>query len=379
MSEKVIALLITIGFLLAMALWVPCLQVIRRIIGERHAFGAMMRGMFFGGDGLRAGWGLILFYSLIAVLQHVVISLFQQLHRLDPDQLRHIARYPSDLLVTEGIPFAVVAFATFLMSRIERRSMSAYAIGRTPGAGRQFLGGLFWGAGLLSVLVFILWQMHLLLFGGFLLSGAAVLRFSIEWAIGFLCVALFEESISRGYVQFTLSRGIAGPLRFTRFASRATAIGFWITAVFSSYLFGSGHSHNVAESTTGLWSAGLLGFVMSFSLWRTGSLWWAIGMHTAWDWAQSFVFGVADSGHMVAFHLLGSHAQGSPSLSGALVGPEGSIFAIPVIASAAVAVLLTLKKAGWPPPGSNLAEPPVAISLRSTAPSVGYVEDLSLS
>jgi hypothetical protein len=379
MSEKGIALTMTIGFVLTMVLWVPGLEVFRKASTERHAFLAMVRTMFVGADGLRAGWSLVCFFAIIAPLQHVVVGVFHHFHHLDPDQLRHTARYPSDLLVTEAIPFAVVAFATIMMSRIEHRPLRAYGIGRTPGAGRQFLAGLFWGAGLLSLLVGILWQMHLLVFDGFLLRGSAALRFSIEWAGGFLSVALFGESISRGFVQFTVARGIAGPLRFTRAAPYATSIGFWAFSLFSSYQFGSGHSNNTHESMIGLWCAGLLGLVQCLSLWRTGSLWWAIGLHTAWDWTQSFVYGVADSGHVVAFHLLASHPQGSPELSGALVGPEGSLLAIPVLVLAAIVALMTLKKATWPYPGSNLADPPVAASLESTDPSVSYLDNMSLN
>ena len=379
MSEKLIALVITVGVLLAMGLWVPYLELLRKATRERHAFAAMIRRIFIGADGLRAGWSLILFYALIVFLQNFVLAIFKDLQRLNPDELRHIVRYPGDLLVTEGIPFAVVAFVSFLMSRVEHRALSSYGIGLTRGAGKQFLAGLSWGAGLLSILVFVLWRMHLLMFSGFLLSGSTALQFAIEWGVGFLCVALFEEYISRGYVQFTITRGIAGPLRFTRAAPYATAIGFWITSTLSSYLFGSGHSYNTAESTIGLFSAGLLGFVQCLSLWRTGSLWWAIGLHAAWDWAQSFLYGVADSGHIVAFHLLSSHVQGPPNLSGSSVGPEGGLLALPVIALAAAAARLTLKRAGWPPPGSNLVDPPIASSLESSKPAVGYLKDLSLN
>ena len=36
--------------------------------------------------------------------------------------------------------------------------------------------------------------------------------------------------------------------------------------------------------------------VFCLSLWRTGSLWWAVGFHAAWDWAQSFLYGVVWNG-----------------------------------------------------------------------------------
>jgi hypothetical protein len=77
-------------------------------------------------------------------------------------------------------------------------------------------------------------------------------------------------------------------------------------------------------------------------LWRTGSLWWAIGVHTSWDWAQSFLYGVADSGLMTQHHLLATHPVGKPILSGGTTGPEGSIFAIVVLCLVAVIILLTL-------------------------------------
>ena len=312
------------------------------------------RRIFFGADGLRAGWSLILFYLFIAIPQIAVVALFRHLHRLNPDELRHIAQYPHQMLITNGIPLIVVALATFLMSRIEKRPLKSYGIGLNPGAGRQFLEGLFWGAALLSILAFALWRMHLLVFDGVLLSGLGGLRFSLEWLGGFLLVALFEELATRAFLQFTLARGITGILRFTRVASYANFIGFWIAASVVSFMFGFSHSANTHESQIGLISAGLIGFVASLSLWRTGSLWWAIGVHASWDWAQSFLYGVADSGHVVSFHLLGSHPEGKAVWSGGLVGPEGSAYVFPVIALMFVVVLWTLPRSGWPVADSRI-------------------------
>jgi hypothetical protein len=73
-------------------------------------------------------------------------------------------------------------------------------------------------------------------------------------------------------------------------------------------------------------AAGLAGLVFCFALYRTGSLWWAIGIHAAWDWSQSFLYGVADSGLMAEGHLFATHPVGKPILSGGLTGPEGSVF-----------------------------------------------------
>ena len=70
--------------------------------------------------------------------------------------------------------------------------------------------------------------------------------------------------------------------------------------------------------------------MFAFSLWRTGSLWWAIGLHAAWDWAQSFLR-LPDSGSIGAHRLLSTHPVGPPWVSGG-ARPEGSIFVLLVMA-----------------------------------------------
>ena len=312
-----------------------------------------LRRTFFGADGLRAGWSLLLYAALILLVSNSVRGLFHLVHRHDPDQAMVGLRSPLLVIFGDGVPFLAVLFVVFLMSRIERRPLATYGIGATPRALPQLLAGLAWGALLLAVLVGTLVATHLLVFTGFQLSGGAIIHYGVLWALAFFCVGLFEEYALRGYVQFTVARGLAGLVRFSAAAPYARIIGFWIAAAFFSFIFGFGHKNNVGESPLGLVSAGLIGLVFCLSLWRTGSLWWAIGFHAAWDWAQSFVFGVADSGHMVAFHMLASHPQGRPLLSGGLTGPEGSIYVLPVILLVTLSILLTLRHTGWPTPGTR--------------------------
>jgi membrane protease YdiL (CAAX protease family) len=96
----------------------------------------------------------------------------------------------------------------------------------------------------------------------------------------------------------------------------------------------------------------LVSLVFCLSLWRTGSLWWAIGFHAAWDWAESFLYGVADSGVMIQDHFRSTHPLGSPILSGGLTGPEGSIYILPILGLTAVVILLTLPDARHNPAAS---------------------------
>ena len=48
----------------------------------------------------------------------------------------------------------------------------------------------------------------------------------------------------------------------------------------------------------------------------TGSLWWAIGFHAAWDWGESYFYGTSDSGLMARGHLFGEHPVGKLLWSG---------------------------------------------------------------
>ncbi len=309
-----------------------------------------MRRVLFGADGLRAGWSLLLFLLLLAAL--IIPG-----HRLISDQHSPAASASArtreqsvrSAVRRDGVLFLMVVLASVAMSRIERRPLAAYGIGRTRGGARQFVAGLVWGLVFLSLLMALLRGAHLLVFDGRLLTGEAIVRFGAEWAVGFLLVGLFEEYFLRGYLQFTLARGFSGIYGAVlkrshrdRLGLNRDAWGFWTAAVILSFVFGLGHRSNPGESSIGLLTAGAAALVFTFSLWRTGSLWWAIGFHAAWDWAQSFLYGVADSGIMMQHHLLASHPVGRPNLSGGATGPEGSVFVLLVLLLVAVVIRMTL-------------------------------------
>ena len=309
---------------------------------------SFLRRLFVGGDGLRAGWSLLLFLTFFSLL--LLLFGIDPRRFFFPGAPSAPARAISvaETAFSETITLICIVGSTFLMARIERRPMGAFGIGPTPRALPQFLAGLVSGAILLSVLVAILDASHLLVFTGRLLFGAAVLRFACEWFLDFLLVALFEEYFLRGYLLFTFARGLAGMLQATTNSPLAKAVGFWSAAALLSFVFGLGHRSNPGESPVGLLSAGLIGLLFCLSLWRTGSLWWALGFHAAWDWAQSFLYGVADSGTLIRFHLLDSHPAGAPLLSGGLTGPEGSLYILLLLTLIAAVILLTLRNTGWP-------------------------------
>ena len=294
-----------------------------------------LRRIFIGEEGLRAGWGLLLFLLLF------VVPMFTVLHLIHLKNNRNEPENPAFLLSLEGAQFAWVVVVTWIMSKIERRPMGVYGLGGRRKAAR-FFAGLGWGFFFLSLLVLILSKTGLLVIDGRLLAGGDILRYGAIWLIGFLFVALLEEYLVRGYVQYTLARGLTAIYRRVFKTIHSEALGFWTAAFIFAFVFGLGHGHNPGESPIGLFSAGSIALIFCLTLWRTGSLWWAVGLHAAWDWSQSFLYGVADSGTFVQHRLFASHPVGKPLLSGGATGPEGSIYVVAIELLIILVILTTL-------------------------------------
>jgi len=303
-----------------------------------------VRNIFIGKDGLRAGWSLLIFLAIFAAMAFCANRIGRILYPPPPKT----AGPPKEVsplfgLVGESIPFLITLFVTWIMSKIERRPNSVYGFGDDRKL-QHFFAGLAWGIVCLSLLILTLWKSGLLVFESRLLYGSDILRYGVIWLLGFFLVGLLEEYLTRGYIQYTLTRGLAGIYQWVFKTRHSAALGFWTSAFILSILFGLSHESNPGESPIGLLSAGTAGLVFCLSLWRTGSLWWAIGLHTSWDWGQSFLYGVPDSGVMVQHHLLATHPVGKPILSGGTTGPEGSIFIIAILALIALIIVFTLPR-----------------------------------
>ena len=302
--------------------------------------------LFIGPHGLRPFWRLLLYLAILltpVMLFTVASHLAGEKALPDKNELHDIS--PLTSAIGEWLQFVFVFFATWIMSRIEDRSAFDYGLARTPRRLRWMLIGALLGLIFQSLLIVILWSTHHLVFAGVLLRPLSAVGYGLAWAVAFLGVGFFEEFLFRGYLQFSLTQCLAALVRHLSPTTRhAEAIGFWSAAVLISFGFGFLHGLNPGESPIGILCAGSAGLMFAFSLWRTGSLWWAIGLHAAWDWAQSFLFGVADSGSISAHRLLSTHPVGPTWLSGGATGPEGSIFVLPVMFLIVLIAALTLPR-----------------------------------
>ncbi len=320
--------------------------------------------VFIGPYGLRAGWSLLLYIAILVAIVFAVravhdsnkanahqaeVATAQAAGKPVPAPVKRDPNSPalvSDAVLAEGITFAVLFLLSLLMALIERRRFQVYGLGGERIFSRFFTGAM-WGLIALSSLVGTLYALHLVSFDAQLDRGWQIFGWGGAQLLAFLCVGLVEEYLFRGYLQFTLARGLVsvGNL-FSR--KHARTIGFWIATVLTSALFFAAHMSNNGEDKLGLLLVFLAGVVFVLALWRTGSLWWGIGFHMAWDWAQSFLYGVPDSGQLVQGRLFATHAVGNPLLSGGTVGPEGSVFCIPALILM-IGVLLLTRPSPQPP------------------------------
>ena len=263
-----------------------------------------LRWVLVGADGLRAGWSLLLFLLIAYALERAAVPGMRYFHLLPPRGTA-VARQmtPAVTFWGDSVSFVMIALAALVMSILERRRFAAYGLGARRL--RDFGAGVLTGLVLLSALVGALYGTHALAFDAEALRGAAATESGLRWAGAFLCVGLFEEFATRGYVQFTVARGVAGMVKAVQPKFRqAGAVGFWVAAgLLSVGLFMFGHLGNPGETAWGIAAVGVAGLVFAYSLWWTGSLWWAVGLHTAWDWAQTCLYGTADSGIRAVGHV----------------------------------------------------------------------------
>lgn len=267
--------------------------------------------IFVGPDGIRAGWRLLVFLALALFLMVVlgsIVPVFRSGH------VRGTLA-PAAAAFAEGSAFLALLLSAFVMSRVEKRSLAQYAL---PGRGilcSQFWYGALWGFCSVTILLALMRVAHGFSFGSLALEGRELVYFAGLWALAFAAVAMLEEFLFRGYALFTLSTGM----------------GFWPAAILLSICFGAIHLQNPGETWVGVAAAGLIGLFFCFTVRRTGSLWFAIGLHFMWDYSESFLYSVPDSGVMIPGHLLSSSFHGLPWLTGGTAGPEGSVFVLPLI------------------------------------------------
>ena len=224
-------------------------------------------------------------------------------------RLPHSSDQAVSYLVDKVLKFAVFLLASWIMAKIETRTIADYGL-----PWRKMFGPRFW-TGAAMALVGLTGFLTLARLAGVFRFGEVALRGNEIWkwgalyGFGFIIVALEEEFHYRGYGLSTLTKGI----------------GFWPAAIALSAVFGYSHLGNPGENWLGAFNAGAGGLFFCLLLRRSGDLWMPIGFHASLGWTQTYFYGVPNSGHVLPDHLLSGNFFGPSWLTGGTVGPEGSV------------------------------------------------------
>lgn len=285
-----------------------------------------LQRLFYGRTELRAGWRLLIFFAILSVLFALKGLIDQRMVRvMDKDTW---------FLVAEVLVFLIFLLASSIMAKIEARTVADYGLPGSRAFRGEFWQGLVAGCVSLTVLLLALCASGVFHFGPIGMHGADVWKWGALWGLAFVGVALKEDFMFRGYAQFTLSSGI----------------GFWPAAVVWSALFGVGHLGNSGENWVGALAVVTYGLFACLLLRRTGNLWMPIGFHVGWDWSETYLYGVADSGNLSSKHLLNPSFSGPSWLTGGTVGPEGSLLCLVLLVVLCFTFAARFRETKYPSP-----------------------------
>ena len=206
----------------------------------------------------------------------------------------------------------------------------------------ELIVGLGVGVVLFAIVIGILWIAGVYQpLGWGSLDGVAI-TFLLWLAVGVL-----EEIEFRGLV-YRLCRAI---------------VGTWGAIVMSGILFGLVHGMDPGATPMALTSVAIAGLMLGAAFALTGRLWFPIGIHAGWNFAEGSLFGTAVSGGNLGSSAIRAKLAGPELLAGGRFGPEASIVTV-------VVLLVTTVILVWLVARRQRVEPPIWRAGTEAAPAV---------
>ena len=239
--------------------------------------------------------------------------------------------------IRDAVQFVAVLIASIVVARREGVTLATYGLPAHGAFKLRFWEGAVWGFAMLSALIGMLVVLKALRIDSIALEGVYVWKYALAWGAAFIALGLFEEFFFRGFLLF-------------RIATRMNS--FWSAAFVMAISFACAHLSNHGENALGIAQVFVFALFASFALERTGSLWFPVGYHAAWDWAQTYFWGTPDSGLASVGHYFTTIPAGPAWLSGGTGGPEGSVLCFVVLGLSALVVHLRFPRPQFPLAGT---------------------------
>src|SRR5690242_7824316 len=148
-------------------------------------------------------------------------------------------------------------------------------------------------------------------------NGSALTLSALAWLGATACVGLGEELWFRSYLQQTLWK----------------SFGFWPAATVIALIFAAEHYFfKEGENVWDVITLVSLSLLLSYSMLRTHTLWFAVGFHFAFNYMQLFVIGTPNGARFPVGRLLNTRFNGPAWLTGGVLGTEASFLIYPAIA-----------------------------------------------
>ena len=268
---------------------------------------------------IKSGWlrGILFLISslIVSTITSALGLLFIIISFKNEYDLSLMLEQPSEIMEFFGpINMIVITFSQFLgmflvlwlfRKFIDKKSIKSLGF-ELKFFKRNFILGLFYGAGLILIGFLILY------FFGFI--KVIAIQFSVldlfSYLIIFTLVSLYEEIMIRGYM-------------LNNFMS---SMNKYFALIVTSFCFMIIHLMNANISIIGMINLFLAGLLLGIFYIHKINLWFPIGMHLTWNFFQGPVCGYEVSG----FHTQSIITQkiiGNPIITGGEFGFEGSILA----------------------------------------------------
>ncbi|MFH1690048.1 MAG: type II CAAX endopeptidase family protein [Candidatus Eisenbacteria bacterium] len=140
-------------------------------------------------------------------------------------------------------------------------------------------------------------------------EGVSVAVYFLGALLAFLSVGVYEELMFRGYV-------------LQRLNERAGKVA---SVLVSSFIFAVMHGFNPGADAFGIFNTIGIGVILCVLYFRTGSLWMAIGFHTAWNFSLGYLYSMPVSGIPLYGVLDVVEVEASSRLTGGSYGPEAGL------------------------------------------------------
>jgi membrane protease YdiL (CAAX protease family) len=226
---------------------------------------------------------------------------------------------------------AAVTITWVFRRGLDRRPFLELGLHRTSESAKEIIAGTLLGVGLIAMVFLIEWGAGWVAPEGFDLRGwpsRALVGDLAGWFVLFLCVAMNEELVFRGYVlqnlEYTWGPGAA--------------------ALLSSAIFALFHGLNPDFGVLGWIGLVGAGLLLAYAYLVTRALWLAMAFHLAWNYAEGPLFSFPVSGLPFNGLLEVRAVGGDLLLTGGNFGPEGGLVGLAAVAGG-VAILWAWSRA----------------------------------